>query len=113
MPTIYLLTESQWRAAFESAVALHQSLKTCAELPLDGDTDHADQLLSDWLELMQTLKVDALQDDPAFAGPLLEQLAEMNTELRDLFTERKEALRIALNQQKKTTAGVEAYQQKR
>lgn len=113
MPTPYLLTEPQWRAAFESAITLYESLKDCAELPLDSDTEDADRLLSEWLTLMQTLKVDALQDDPSFAEPLLEELALMNTELRDLFTQRKEALQLALNQQKKTTAGIEAYQQER
>lgn len=108
-----LLTESQWRAAYAAAETLYHDLKHCAELPLDEPSDEADELLARWLELMQTLRVDALQDDPAFAGPLLEQLSAMNTELRDAFTQRREALRNAFNQQKKTSAGIEAYQQRR
>lgn len=110
---VYLLTETQWRAAYQSAETTYTALKACTQQPLNEAADEVDALLAQWLELMQTLKVEALQDDPAFAGPLLEELASMNTELRDLFIARKEALALALNQQKKATAGVEAYNQRR
>lgn len=103
-----ITTEQQWRAAFDEAARCYETLKDLAEQPLDESVE-AGPALQHWIELMRTLNIQQLDEDPAFAEPFLEQLNAMNEELRALFTRRRDALAEAFKQQKKTHAGIDAY----
>lgn len=102
------LTEAQWRQQFDTAATCYEELKSLAEQPLDIEVE-AGPALQQWGRLMLSLDVHKLEGDPSFAAPFLEQLQAMNEELRRLFIERRDALGKALNQQKKTHAGIDAY----
>ncbi|MBA4500913.1 hypothetical protein [Marinobacterium marinum] len=102
------LTETQWRQHFDAATEVYAQLKALALLPLDEEAN-AGPALQHWTQLMVSLDVNRLEGDPAFAAPLLEQLQVMNEELRQHFTDRRDALGQAFKQQKKNHAGIDAY----
>ena len=102
-------TKEEWLKNFNQSVILFNTLKDLAGASLDLDVD-ATSALDDWSKLISCFDIKLLDGDPSFTETYLEQLQEMNLELRRLFVTRRDSLANALNKQQKTTASIKAYQ---